>query len=164
MHRCPNSSIVKTATNISMAAETPRCKSPYADAFQLQIQYSCRGSTPQQTLVPCHVPSFYHLVSCLAHHQSSQLFSTVSRTRFVYSFRFSLYRLDASTFAGDDVLGSFSRLWTCQCLLAISLHVQSHTSEYSSRLLRHRTSATTCSAEYPNTTRLCHIRLDGTSG
>jgi hypothetical protein len=43
-------------------------------------------------------------------HQSSQLFSTVSRTRLVYSLRFSLYRFDASTLAGDDVLGSFSKL------------------------------------------------------
>lgn len=44
------------------------------------------------------------------HPQSSQLFSTVSRTLFVYSFRLSLYRLLASTFAGEEVLGSFSRL------------------------------------------------------
>jgi hypothetical protein len=42
--------------------------------------------------------------------QSSQLFSTVSRTRLVYSLRFSLYRFDASTLAGEEVLGSFSRL------------------------------------------------------
>jgi hypothetical protein len=42
--------------------------------------------------------------------QSSQLFSTVSRTRFVYSLRFSLYKLDASTLAGDDVFGSLSKL------------------------------------------------------
>lgn len=41
---------------------------------------------------------------------SSQLASTVSRTFFVYSLRFSLYRFEASTLAGDDVLGSFSRL------------------------------------------------------
>ena len=41
--------------------------------------------------------------------QSSQLFSTVSRTRFVYSFLLSLYRFDASTLAGDEVLGSFRR-------------------------------------------------------
>lgn len=46
--------------------------------------------------------------------QSSQLFSTVSRTRLVYSLRFSLYRFDASTLAGDDVFGSFKRLCPCQ--------------------------------------------------
>ncbi len=49
--------------------------------------------------------------------QSSQLFSTVSRTRFVYSLRLSLYRFEASTFAGEEVLGSLSKLagsaWTC---------------------------------------------------
>lgn len=42
--------------------------------------------------------------------QSSQLFSTVSRTRLTYSLRLSLYRFEASTLAGDDVLGSFRRL------------------------------------------------------
>lgn len=42
--------------------------------------------------------------------QSSQLFSTVSRTRLVYSFRLSLYKLEASTLAGEPVLGSLSRL------------------------------------------------------
>ena len=42
--------------------------------------------------------------------QSSQLFSTVSRTRFVYSLRLSLYRFEASTFAGEPVLGSLRRL------------------------------------------------------
>lgn len=42
--------------------------------------------------------------------QSSQLFSTVSRTRFVYSLRLSLYRFEASTLAGEEVFGSLSRL------------------------------------------------------
>ena len=42
--------------------------------------------------------------------QSSQLFSTVSRTRLVYSLRLSLYRLLASTLAGLEVFGSLSRL------------------------------------------------------
>ena len=42
--------------------------------------------------------------------QSSQLFSTVSFTLFVYSLRLSLYRFDASTFAGELVFGSFSKL------------------------------------------------------
>lgn len=42
--------------------------------------------------------------------QSSQLFSTVSRTRLVYSLRLSLYRLLASTFAGLEVFGSFNKL------------------------------------------------------
>jgi hypothetical protein len=42
--------------------------------------------------------------------QSSQLFSTVSLTLLVYSFLLSLYKFDASTFAGDPVFGSFSRL------------------------------------------------------
>jgi len=53
----------------------------------------------------------YHLVSStIVHTQSSQLFSTVSRTRLVYSLRFSLYKFDASTLAGDDVFGSLSKL------------------------------------------------------
>jgi hypothetical protein len=43
--------------------------------------------------------------------QSSQLFSTVSRTLLVYSLRLSLYRFEASTFAGDPVFGSLSKLW-----------------------------------------------------
>ena len=43
--------------------------------------------------------------------QSIQLFSTVSRTRLVYSFMFSRYRLDASALAGELVLGSLSRLY-----------------------------------------------------
>lgn len=42
--------------------------------------------------------------------QSSQLFSTVSFTLLVYSLRLSLYRLEASTLAGDEVFGSLSRL------------------------------------------------------
>jgi hypothetical protein len=42
--------------------------------------------------------------------QSSQLFSTVSLTRLVYSFMFSRYRLEASTLAGEFVLGSLSKL------------------------------------------------------
>lgn len=42
--------------------------------------------------------------------QSSQLFSTVSFTRLVYSLRLSLYRFEASTLAGDEVFGSLSRL------------------------------------------------------
>jgi hypothetical protein len=42
--------------------------------------------------------------------QSSQLFSTVSLTLFTYSFRLSLYKLLASTFAGLLVFGSFSKL------------------------------------------------------
>lgn len=42
--------------------------------------------------------------------QSSQLFSTVSFTRFVYSLRLSLYRFEASTLAGEEVLGSLRRL------------------------------------------------------
>lgn len=46
----------------------------------------------------------------LSLNQSSQLFSTVSRTRFVYSLRLSLYRFEASTLAGEEVLGSLSRL------------------------------------------------------
>ena len=46
----------------------------------------------------------------LALAQSSQLFSTVSRTRLVYSLRLSLYRFDASTLAGDPVFGSLSKL------------------------------------------------------
>lgn len=54
--------------------------------------------------------SCYQIFSRSTQNQSSQLFSTVSFTRFVYSFRFSLYRFDASTFAGDEVLGSFKRL------------------------------------------------------
>lgn len=41
---------------------------------------------------------------------SSHDFSTVSRTRFSYSFWFSLYRFDASTLAGDPVFGSLSKL------------------------------------------------------
>jgi hypothetical protein len=43
---------------------------------------------------------------------SSQLFSTDSRTRFVYSFLLSLYRFEASTLAGELVLGSCRRLET----------------------------------------------------
>ena len=42
--------------------------------------------------------------------QSSQLFSTISRTRLLYSLPLSLYKFDASTLAGDDVFGSGSRL------------------------------------------------------
>lgn len=42
--------------------------------------------------------------------QSSQLFSTVSRTLLVYSLRLSLYKFEASTFAGDPVFGSLSKL------------------------------------------------------
>lgn len=42
--------------------------------------------------------------------QSSQLFSTISLTRLLYSRLLSLYKLDASTFAGEEVLGSFRRL------------------------------------------------------
>lgn len=42
--------------------------------------------------------------------QSSQLFSTVSFTRLVYSLRLSLYRFEASTLAGEEVFGSLSRL------------------------------------------------------
>lgn len=51
-----------------------------------------------------------HDIRTLVAPQSSQLFSTVSRTRLVYSLRFSLYRFDASTLAGDEVFGSFNRL------------------------------------------------------
>ena len=47
--------------------------------------------------------------------QSSQLFSTVSLTLLVYSLRLSLYRLEASTFAGDPVFGSLSRLQDASC-------------------------------------------------
>ena len=53
----------------------------------------------RSTFEPFEIPS-----------QSSQLFSTVSRTLLVYSLRLSLYRFEASTFAGDPVLGSLSRL------------------------------------------------------
>ena len=42
--------------------------------------------------------------------QSSQLFSTVSFTRLVYSLRLSLYKFEASTLAGEEVLGSLRRL------------------------------------------------------
>jgi hypothetical protein len=42
--------------------------------------------------------------------QSSQLFSTVSRTRLVYSLLLSLYKFEASTLAGEPVFGSLRRL------------------------------------------------------
>lgn len=54
---------------------------------------------------------FYHGFSSVENSsQSSQLFSTVSLTRFVYSLRLSLYRFEASTLAGEEVFGSLSRL------------------------------------------------------
>ena len=52
--------------------------------------------------------------------QSSQLFSTVSRTLLVYSLRLSLYRLLASTFAGLLVFGSLSKLCTLVKIAATS--------------------------------------------
>ena len=71
------------------------------------------GDTP--TLTPLHAlmiacQAFRHQAVPPLLSQSSQLFSTVSFTRFVYSLRLSLYRLEASTLAGEEVLGSFSRL------------------------------------------------------
>lgn len=57
-----------------------------------------------QAISSCQIPR-------LPHDHSSQLFSTVSLTRLVYSRRLSLKRLDASTFAGEEVFGSFSKLY-----------------------------------------------------
>lgn len=42
---------------------------------------------------------------------SIQLFSTVSRTRFTYCDRWSLYKFAASTLAGDEMFGSFKSDW-----------------------------------------------------
>lgn len=58
----------------------------------------------------CLSQSRHFLINPNSSFQSSQLFSTVSLTRLVYSFRLSLYSVDASTLAGDEVLGSLRRL------------------------------------------------------
>lgn len=49
--------------------------------------------------------------------QSSQLFSTVSRTRLVYSLLLSLYKFEASTLAGEPVFGSLRRLERSQLVI-----------------------------------------------
>lgn len=147
-----------------MAAGTPRCKSPYADACQLQIQYSYCGSTPSQTLARAmshHV--IIQVLACLTFSppSSSRPFlapasCTLSGSLCIDS---TLQRSQATMCWGRSAdCGLVSRLPT------ISLHAHGHTSGYSSRLLQHRTSATTGSAEYPSTARLCHIHLGGTSG
>jgi len=81
---------------------------------------NAEGSLDSHLLYPTATPPLWLLnplcmlfvikFACNICHQSSQLFSTVSRTLLVYSLRLSLYRLDASTFAGDPVFGSLSKL------------------------------------------------------
>lgn len=98
--------------------------------------------------------------------QSSQLFSTVSLTRFVYSFLLSLYKLEASTLAGELVLGSFKRLqrilvsrfprkWRDMCC---------STFEYSSRQPPHRRSGSSGSEECPSRVHQWRRHLGGTFG
>lgn len=67
-------------------------------------------------MFPCAAVAKYQSVEVRdGKFQSSQLFSTVSLTLLVYSLRLSLYRLDASTLAGEPVLGSLSKLRNGVC-------------------------------------------------
>ena len=66
-------------------------------------------SSPYQPSVPVQTYVFY---TCIVVHQlsSTQLCSTISRTRRLYSRRFSLYNRDASLLAGLAGFGSHNRL------------------------------------------------------
>ena len=88
--------------------------------FSPSSQRFCRSSS---VLVVSFLGLVYSSVSLLFY--DSQEVSTISRTRRVYSLRFSRYKFAASALAGEFGLGSWSRDWI-EVRIAATSYVGDH--------------------------------------